>query len=67
MIIIARPTSRRSMCRMNGFVGTVLGGALFIICVPLLEGLLSAMSTLLREAQLTLPYAGRNIHHRLYS
>jgi hypothetical protein len=40
---------------------------LFIICVPLLEGLLSAMSTLLREAQLTLPYAGRNIHHRLYS
>lgn len=34
--IIARPTSRRSTCRMNGFVGIVLGGALFIICVPLL-------------------------------
>jgi hypothetical protein len=66
MTIIARPTSQRSMCRMIGVVGTLCVDALFIICVSLLEGLLSAMSTLLRVEQLTLPYAGRNIHHRLY-
>jgi hypothetical protein len=66
MTIIARPTSQRSTCRMIGLVGTLCVDALFIICVSLLEGLLSAMSTLLRIEQLTLPYAGRNIHHRLY-
>ena len=66
MTIIARPTSQRSTCRMSGLVGTLCVNALFIISVSLLEGLLSAMSTLLRVAQLTLPYAGRNIHHRLY-
>lgn len=66
MTIIARPTSQRSACRMIGLVGTLCVDALFIICVSLLEGLLSSMSTLLRVEQLTLPYAGRNIHHRLY-
>ena len=48
MAVIARPTSRRSTCRMKGFVGIVFGEALFIIRVSSLEGLLSAMSTLLR-------------------
>lgn len=66
MTIIARPTSQRSTCRMIGLVGTLFVDALFIICISLLEELLSAMSTLLRVEQLTLPYAGRNIHHRLY-
>ena len=67
MTIIARPTSQRSACRMIGLVGTLCVDALFIICVSLFEGLLSAMSiTLLRVEQVTLPYAGRNIHHRLY-
>lgn len=50
--IIARPTSRRSTCRMKGFVGIVFGEALLI--------------NLLRVTQVTLPYAARNIHHRLY-
>ena len=66
MTIIARPTSQRSTCRTKGFVGIIFEGALFIIWVSLLEGLLSAKSTLLRVEQVTLPYAGRNIHHRLY-
>jgi hypothetical protein len=49
MTVIARPTSQRSTCRMSGLVGTLFVDALFIIiCVSLLEGLLSAMSTLLR-------------------
>lgn len=66
MTIIARPTSQRSSCRMIGRCGIVFVGALFIICVSLLEGILSATSNLLRVEQLTLPYAGRNIYHRLY-
>ena len=64
--IIARPTSHRSSCRMKGRCGVVFVEALFIIHVSLLEGLLSAMSTLLRVEPLTLSYAGRIIHHRLY-
>ena len=66
MTIIARPTSQRSSCRMKGPLGIVFVEALFIIRVSLIEGLLSARSNLLRVEQLTLPYAGRNIHHRLY-
>ena len=66
MTIIARPTSQCSTCRMIGLVGTLCVDARFNICVSLLEGFLSAMSTLLCVEQLTLPYAGRNIHHRLY-
>jgi hypothetical protein len=64
--IIARPTSRRSTCRMKGFVGIVFGGALFIIRVSSLERLRFATRNLLRVTQVTLPYAARNIHHRLY-
>jgi len=67
MTVIARPTSRRSTCRMKGFVGIVSGAGLFIIRVSSIERLISAMSNLLRGEQLTLPYAGRNIHHPLYS
>ena len=66
MTIIAMPTSQRSTCRMNGFLGIVFVAALFIIRVSLLEGLLSATSNLLCVEQLTVPYAGRNIHHRFY-
>ena len=66
MTIIARPTSQRSTCRMKGRCGVVFVEALFIIRVSLLEGLLSVTSNLLGVEQLTLPYAGRNIHHRLY-
>jgi hypothetical protein len=66
MTIIAMPTSQRSTCRMNGLLGIVFVEALFIICVLSIEGLLSATSSLLRVAPGTLPYAGRNIHHRLY-
>ena len=64
--IIARPTSRRSTCRMKGFVGIVFGEALFIIRVSSLEGLRFATSNLLRVTQLILSFTGRNIHHRLY-
>ena len=67
MTVIARPTSQRSICRVKGPLGIVFVEALFIIRVSLLEGLRSATSHLLRVEQLTLPYAGRNIHHRLYS
>ena len=67
MTIIAKPTSQRSTCRMNGLLGIVLVDALFRIRVSSIERLLSAMSNLLRVEQLTLPYAGQNIHHRLYS
>lgn len=66
MTIIAMPTSQRSTCRMKGRCGIVFVEALFIIRVSLLERLLSATSNLLRLEQLTLPYAGRNIHHRFY-
>ena len=66
MTIIARPTSQRSSCRMKGPLGVVFVEALLIIRVSLIERLLSARSNLLRVEQLTLPYAGRNIHHRLY-
>jgi len=64
--IIARPTSQRSTCRMNGLVGIVSVAALFSIRVLLIEGLRSATNTLLGFWQLTLPYSGRNIHHGLY-
>jgi hypothetical protein len=66
MTIIARPTSQRSSCRMKGPFWIVFVEALLIIRVSLIERLLSARSNLLRVEQLTLPYAGRNIHHRLY-
>jgi hypothetical protein len=48
MAVIARPTSRRSTCRMKGFVGIVFGEALFIIRVSSLEGLRFATRNLLR-------------------
>ena len=67
MTIIARPTSQRSNCRVKGLFESVFVEALLIIRVSSIERLLSAMSNLLRGEQLTLPYAGRNIHHRLYS
>jgi hypothetical protein len=51
---------------MNGFLGIVFVEALFSIRVSSIEGLRFATSTLLRFWQLTLPYSGRNIHHRLY-
>jgi len=66
MTIIARPTSQRSSCRVKGPFWRVFVEALLIIRVSSIERLLSAMSNLLRVEQLTLPYAGRNIHHRLY-
>ena len=66
MTIIARPTSQRSSCRMKGPLGIVFVEALFIMRLSSIERLLSARSNLLRVEQLTLPYAGRNIHHRLY-
>ena len=66
MTIIAMPTSQRSTCRMKRFFGIEFVEALFIIRVSLLEGLLSATSNLLCVEQLTVPYAGRNIHHRFY-
>ena len=66
MTIIARPTSQRSSCRVKGPFWSVFVEALLIIRVSSIERLLSAMSNLLRVEQLTLPYAGRNIHHRLY-
>ena len=66
MTVIAMPTSQRSSCRMKGPFWIVFVEALFIIRVSLIERLLSARSNLLRVEQLTLPYAGRNIHHRLY-
>jgi hypothetical protein len=66
MTIIARPTSQRSTCRMNGLLGIVFVDALFIICVSLLEGLRSTTNNLLRVPQFILPVTGRNVHHRLY-
>jgi hypothetical protein len=51
---------------MKGFVEIVFGEALFIIRVSSLEGLRFATRNLLRVTQVTLPYAARNIHHRLY-
>jgi hypothetical protein len=50
---------------MKGCRGIVFVEALFSIRVLSIEGLLSAMSNLLRLAQLILPFRGRNIHHRL--
>ena len=66
MTIIARPTSQRSTCRMKRFFGIEFVEALFIIRLSLIEGLLSAKSSLLRLMQLTLLCSGRNIHHGLY-
>ena len=66
MTVIARPTSQRSPCRMKGRLWIVSVEALFIIRVSWLEGLLSAMSTLLHAEQLILSSARRNIYHRLY-
>ena len=65
MTIIAIPTSQRSTCRMNGFLGIVFVEALFSIRVSSIEGLRFATSTLLRFWQLTLPYSVQNIHFRL--
>jgi len=66
MTIIARPTSQRSTCRMNGLLGIVFVEALFIIRVSSIEGLRSTTNNLLRVPQFILPVTGRNIHHRLY-
>jgi hypothetical protein len=66
MTVIARPTSQRSIRRMNGLVEVVFVEALFIIRVSWFEGLLSAMSTLLHVEQLILSDARRNIYHRIY-
>jgi hypothetical protein len=66
MTVIARPTSQRSPCRMKGRLWIGFVEALFIIRVSWLEGLLSAMSTLLHVEQLILSDARRNIYHRLY-
>ena len=66
MTIIAIPTSQRSTCRMKRLLGIEFVEALFIICVSLIEGLLSTTSNLLRLTQLILPFTGRNIHQRLY-
>ena len=66
MTVIARPTSQRSPCRMKGRLWIISVEALFIIRVSWLEGLLSAMSTLLHVEQLILSHAHRNIYHRLY-
>jgi hypothetical protein len=51
---------------MKGRCGVVFVEALVIIRVSMLEGLLSVTSNLLGVERLTLPYAGRNIHHRFY-
>ena len=64
--VIARPTSQRSPCRMKGRLWIASVEALFIIRVSWLEGLLSAMCTLLHVEQLILSDARRNIYHRLY-
>jgi hypothetical protein len=66
MTVIARPTSQRSPCRMKGRLWIVSVEALFIIRASWLEGLLSAMSTLLHVEPLILSSARRNIYHRLY-
>jgi len=65
--IIARPTSQRSSCRVKGPFWIVFVEALLIIRVSSIEGLRSAASNLLRVTQLILPFAGQNIHQRLYS
>jgi hypothetical protein len=59
------PTSQRSSRRVKGPLWIVVVEALSIIRVSLLEELRSATNRLVRVEQLTLPYAGRNIHHRL--
>jgi hypothetical protein len=64
--IIARPISQRSTCRMKGLVWISFVDALFIIRLVSNEGLRSATSTLLRLAQLSLSYSGRNIYYRRY-
>ena len=66
MTIIAKPTSQRSTCRMNGLLGIVFVDTLFRIRVSAIEGLRSTTNNLLRVPQLILPVTGRNIHHRLY-
>jgi hypothetical protein len=66
MTIIAKPTSQRSTCRMNGLLGIVFVDTLFRIRVSSIEGLRSTTNNLLRVPQFILPVTGRNIHHRLY-
>ena len=64
MIIIAIPTSRRSIFRVKDPLGIVFVEALFIIGLLSIKGLRSATSNFLRLTQLILPRTGRNIHHR---
>ena len=64
MIIIAIPTSRRSIFRVKDPLGIVFVEALFIIGLLSIKGLRSATSNFLRLTQLILPMTGRNIHHR---
>ena len=66
MTVIARPTSKRSTCRMKGLLGNKFVEALFITRVSSIEGLLSTTSNLLRVTQLILSFTGRNFHHRFY-
>ncbi len=64
MTIITMPTSQCSICRMKGLFWILFVEALFIIRLSSIKGLLSATSTLLPLAHVSLPYSGRNIHHR---
>jgi hypothetical protein len=65
MTVIARPTSQRSSRRVKGPLWIVVVEALSTVRISLPEELRSATNRLVRVEQLTLPYAGRNIHHRL--
>ena len=65
MTVIARPTSQRSSRRVKDRLWIVVVEVLSIIHVSLLEELRSATNRLVRVEQLTLPYAGQNIHHGL--
>lgn len=64
MIIIAIPTSRRSIFRVKDPLGIVFVEALFLIGLLSIKGLRSATGNFLRLTQLILPMTGRNIHHR---
>lgn len=64
MIIIAIPTSQRSIFRVKDPLGIVFVEALFNIGLLSIKGLRPATSNFLRLTQLILPMTSRNIHHR---
>jgi len=64
--IIVRLTSQCSTCRMKGLLSIIFMGPWFIGRLLAIEGLRSITSPLLHVRHCTLPYAGRNSHHRLY-